>query len=146
MAQTWADVRMFEQLLNLHPELASIAELGTGQGALSRYLYMQACTRGMEFLTFDVVPPDQEVPGWQRRDVLREVDDVVGQFVRPVLVICDNGNKPAEMSLYAPKLCGHDLLAVHDWGTEVQPEDVPFGLVPIHEDLTFSMMRVFRRR
>lgn len=145
MSQTWEDVRLYERLLNAHPELHAIIELGTGQGGLSFYLNFQAAVRGMTFKTFDVVRPDAEVPNWQRLDVLREVDEVVRHFSHPMLLVCDNGNKPLEVGLYAPKLQKGDLLTVHDWDTEIYVTDIPTTLWMVHEDWCQSMTRVFER-
>lgn len=145
MSQTWDDVRLYEMLLNAHPELRAIVELGTAQGGLSWYLSYQAGARGMTFKTFDVVRPDSEVPNWQRLNVLREVDEIVRWFEHPMLLVCDNGNKPLEVSLYAPKLRQGDLLAVHDWNTEIYEDDIPTTLRMVHEDWCQSMTRVFER-
>lgn len=145
MSQTWEDVEMYERLLNAHPELTNIVELGTAEGGLSIYLNYQCFVRGMTFKTFDVVRPAGPIPNWQRMDVLREVDEIVRWFEHPLLLVCDNGNKPLEVSLYAPRLRRGDLLAVHDWDVEICADDIPTTLRMVHENWCQSMTRVFER-
>lgn len=146
MSQTWDDLRLYEKVLNAHPDLKSIIELGTEQGGLSHYLHSQTVNRDMMFHTFDIVKPELPVPGWQKVDVLREAEKVVSFFHRPVLLVCDDGNKPWEMVTYAPYLFPGDLMAVHDWDTEVFLAQVPRSLVMIHSDWCESMTRIFQVR
>lgn len=143
MAQTWSDLQLYERLLNIHP-LKCIIELGTGQGGFSYFLHAQCLARGLTFHTFDLVDPNESVPGFSRLDIFQEVSEVVSHF-QPggTLLICDNGDKPRELKVYAPLLQPEDLLAVHDWGSEVVQEDVPDILLPIHEDWTPSSITRF---
>jgi cephalosporin hydroxylase len=154
MSQTFADVLLWERLLNAHPS-RSLVEIGTGEGGFSRYLAMQAGYRGMEFTTFDVVQPmngevDALVPGFILGDVF-ENPELVRDAVRlqPSILFCDGGNKAREMQTFAPLLTPGDLLVVHDWGSEVGHDDVPTTyLERAHEDWCFelrSMSRAFTR-
>jgi cephalosporin hydroxylase len=144
MAQTWKDLQLYEKVLNAHPELNSVVELGTGQGGLSHFLHAQAQARNVSFHTFDSIPPDADIPGWEKVDVFQDVDLVVSHFTRPVLLVCDDGNKVLELETYAPHLYTGDLAAVHDWGTEVNETNVPHCMSMIHEGWCESMTRFFR--
>ena len=147
LAQTWEDLQLYERILNAHPDLRCIVELGTYYGGLSWYLHGQAQHRRMSFFTYDLTYPEFDVPGFRQLDVLINAGLVMRPIVesdlRPFLVICDNGNKIQEMATYAPLMQPGDLLAVHDWGTEVNEEDVPEVLQPIHTEWCTSMTRVF---
>jgi hypothetical protein len=147
--QIWADYYLWELVLNAHPELKGIAEIGTWQGGFSRYLAFQAQMRRMHFRTWDVVAPEVAAPHFLRLDVFADPDPVRGfmEWAAPVVLLCDGGNKPREMALFAPHLSTDSLLIVHDWLTEVQPEEVPPMLHPVYEDVCDalgSMSRVFK--
>ena len=43
----------------------------------------------------------------------------------PRLLFCDNGNKRRELSEIASLLAPGDFVAVHDWGSEAGPGDIP---------------------
>ena len=53
--------------------------------------------------------------------VAREIQQARG----PALLLCDNGNKPAEVKKYCELLRPGDLLTVHDFGTEFLESDIP---------------------
>jgi cephalosporin hydroxylase len=134
-SQSWADFYLWEKLLNEHPELKSIVELGTGEGGFSRYLSIQAEARGIEFATFDCVHMDvQNAPGFQMLDIFAQPNRVVERLSSPALLFCDDGQKTREVDLFAPLLVPGDLLVVHDWNVEIVLGDIPEMLSPIHED------------
>lgn len=148
MSQTFADVLLWERLLNAHPDTASLVELGTGEGGFSRYLATQCVYRGIRFATFDIVQPEAEIPGFAQRDVFEDPAWIV-EVARPMILFCDGGDKAREMATFAPLLEQGDVLVVHDWGTEVDHADVPtVYLERAHEDWCFelrSMSRAFTR-
>jgi hypothetical protein len=134
-SQSWADFLLWERLLNAHPELRSLVELGTGEGGFSRYLYLQAEARGLNFSTFDHVRMDgQRVPGFHKLDIFAHPDEVLARLISPTVLFCDNGDKSQEVNLFAPSLQPGDLVVVHDWNTEIAASDVPETLKPIHEE------------
>ena len=134
-SQTWADFQVWEKLLNAHPELRSIVELGTGEAGFSRYLHLQAKARGLEFATFDRVRMDNHrQSGFQEVDVFAEPERVAACLISPTVLFCDNGDKPREVALYAPLLQPGDLLVVHDFGTEFWPRHIPDTLKRIHRE------------
>ena len=67
----------------------------------------------VEFKVEDVVDQKNE----ELASILRDAN-------RPKLLYCDNGNKKVEVELYSKYLYKGDVLGVHDWGTEIFPEDV----------------------
>ena len=144
-SQSWADFWLWERLLNAHPELRSLVELGTGEGGFSRYLYLQAQARGIEFSTFDHVHMDgQEVPGFYKLDIFADPETVYNHFRTSTVLFCDNGDKPREVKVFAPLLQPRDLLVVHDWNREIFPEHIPDVLKPIHEEW-WGTTAVFQR-
>jgi hypothetical protein len=61
-------------------------------------------------------------------DPMREL---IATLPKPLVLFCDNGDKPREWSLYVPLLSPVDFAAVHDWGTEFHehnlfPSPAPF--------------------
>lgn len=128
VAQYWEDVELWEKVLNdWHGRLNWILELGTWQGGFSFYLFAQASARGMEFTTLDNSKPDKFVAGFVTWDVMNDLPEFVAEtYMRsPGVVFCDNGDKPREIELYKDRVHSESLFAVHDWGTEFQPKDIP---------------------
>lgn len=150
--QVWADFILWEQLLNSH-KFKAIIELGTCQGGFAWWLWAQTKARGgMNFYTFDAVPPPGRVPEFERVDVFAQAD-YLGKLMRhnePCVVLCDNGNKPRELKTFAQELRDPDsLLVAHDWGTEFLPEDIPDNVEMVYGDFCerlHSISRVFRLR
>jgi cephalosporin hydroxylase len=159
-----ADFVLWRVLLGRHlPE--RIVELGTAWGGFSLFLSHQATARSMEFVTFDKVDHRTASPDWTFGNKAANAADLGDQFVcadvladpapvaielanRKVALLCDNGDKPAEVNLYGPMLTPESICVVHDWGTEIGPDDIPDCLTEIHGDLCdelHSASRVFIR-
>lgn len=140
MAQYWVDLVLWESVLNINPELKQIIEIGTWKGGFSAWLLAQARTRDMRFTTYDVVR-DEALPNavsleFTRKDVFADPGWVAAEieYHGPTVLFCDGGNKPRELKTFSPYLKDpRSLVAVHDWGTETQPEDVPDGLEMLYE-------------
>ena len=151
MAQIRADLVLWESVLNSNPQLKAIFEIGTWQGGFSWWLWGQANPRDMWFNTFDSIEPDkEEPPGFMRIDVFADAEYLGKRFraFEPCLVFCDGGNKPRELRTFAAELRDPaSLLLVHDWGTEMLPENVPDTVEMVYgefcEELG-SVTRVFR--
>lgn len=148
-AQCVQDYYLWEYLLNDNPQLRGIVELGTWEGGFSLYLAAQARCRGISFRTYDIVAPGHEIAGFVQLDIFGEAESI-GQYIRgclPVIVLCDGGNKARELRTFSEYLDAESRLVVHDWGTEMDPKDVPGNLEMLYGD-TFeryrSMSRVFR--
>lgn len=149
VSQFWCEFVLWEALLN-SSHYNAVFELGTWEGGFSWWLWAQAQARGMKFVTYDSVRPDRDVPCFERRDVFLDRQEL-GALMRkhePCIVFCDNGNKPRELEMYSKELrSSSSILVVHDWGTEMLPENVPDNVEMIHrefcEDLG-SVSRVFK--
>lgn len=134
-SQSWADLQLWEMLLNEHPELRSIVELGTGEAGFSRYLHLQAEARGLCFHTFDRIRMDRHrQSGFHKLDIFANPAKVAARLRHPGVLFCDNGDKIREVQVFGPFLEPGDLLAVHDWGTEIFAKHVKEPFVPIHEE------------
>jgi len=138
--QYWADLAIWEAFLNEHtPELKGLIELGTYRGGMSIFLLLQAVQRRMPFYTFDKRRlPDLDTPVAQfvgltghfyegdifeeRKPKLLELIGMDG--LHPLLLYCDDGNKPREFETFVPYLRTGDYVAVHDWGLEFHPQHV----------------------
>lgn len=147
-AQVIQDYLLWEVLLNERRDIKSIVELGTWKGGFSLYLACQARERGIGFRTYDVAAPDREIPGFVQLDIWAQADAIGEHLERhsPVILLCDNGNKPREVKTFARYVTG-GLIVVHDWGTEFMPSDVPDGLEMVYGDFCEEwecMSRVFQ--
>lgn len=136
-AQAWSDFYNWERFLNAHP-VGAIVELGTWAGGFSLFLLLQCIQRGAKFATFDTAPcpawptPVSKLLGLEGVSYTEDIFAGGGHHVRrllaqlpgPVLLFCDNGNKPREFQHFVPMLQPGDFAAVHDWGTEFNQPDV----------------------
>jgi hypothetical protein len=149
-AQQWCDFYLWEVILNTHQHLRGIVELGSWEGGMSRYLFSQAKTREMDFVTFDSIQPAEAPRNFIRLDIYRfpeKVSHEANHMGGPVALFCDGGNKPRELRTFPPLMPEGSIFVVHDWGTETQPEDVPDFLEEIHGefcDELRSISRVFK--
>lgn len=132
MQQSWEDLALWEWFLN-RVIVKSIIELGSGSGAFSCYLLTQCISRGITFVTIDHRPPEMLDGVFYRRvgldktfteiDILslegsNKVKKIIKQVPKPLLLYCDNGDKPQEVALFSPELKQGDYLGVHDFGIE----------------------------
>lgn len=151
-AQYWVDLITWEGVLNSNPQVRRIVELGTFKGGFSYYLDMQSRARGFdEFQTYDVIVPERDIPGFVHSDIYRYAEELGNLFhsYGPIALFCDGGNKPRELHTFPPYLAQGSIVAVHDWGTETLPKDVPEFMEPIYEDYLDrlgSVTRWFRYR
>lgn len=138
--QLWADFYLWEKLLNISPEMKAVVELGTDRGGFSLYLQTQCDLRGMDFHTFDVLEPVaiDRLRNFHNLHIFlrhQEVVKLLNSFGGPIILFCDNGNKPRELKTFSDKLPSGSVIAVHDWRTETMPADVPDCLEEILGDL-----------
>lgn len=148
-AQILADYWLWEALLNGEPQLTGIVELGTAKGGFALYLAAQADARDLFFRTYDVVAPTRRIPGFVRCDIFAQASDIGIHLQRrnPLVLFCDGGNKPREIKTFSRFLTPESLIVVHDWGTEMQKEDVPENVTEVYGHLCDeigSMSRCFK--
>jgi hypothetical protein len=150
-AQYFSDFLLWEIVLNSNPQLLGIVELGTFRGGMSRFLYAQAEARGLAFLTFDVIEPDEPAPNFEKIDIYRFSGELAQRFKKmgAIALFCDGGNKARELRTFPPELEPGSIALVHDWGTEMLPEYVPDFLEELYGDYCDeigSVTRVFRMK
>lgn len=137
--QVWAEWK---------PEVVQFIELGTGNGVFSKYLLNLLKPR--TFHTFDHTDcPDAELSQhYLLLDIIaggmgsKLIADLISRPGK-TLLFCDNGDKPLEVKLYSPFLKPGDILVVHDWMTEIKPEHIPIGFIPI--PLAWDMTQSYER-
>jgi len=163
--QYWSDFMVWDKFLSAHPEIGSMVELGTGRGGLSLYLYLEAIQREFPFLTFDTAPaeacqtPVAKLVGMSSvcitgdifGDCHKRIITLLTSPTQPVMLFCDDGDKPKEFRTFVPYLKPGSLIAVHDWSTEFGSDDT----LPVKDmvEETFvaeseaigSMTRFYRR-
>ncbi len=138
-----------DDILMDNPQIERFVEIGTGGGALSVVLALHAVQRGHHLLTFDTQirgdkPKVDAV--FTELNVQFVMEDAFANVKRiqshmedkPTFFFCDGGNKRDEVKVYAPLLPSGSIIAAHDYGDEVLPEDVAEyteGWEPILEDL-----------
>ena len=126
-----------------------VVELGTDEGGFSGWLADLVKPWGGYVHTFDLeqkfkptLLSDFQNLFFSQADVLSMVNPRISLILPrntlpfgPRLLYCDNGNKQREIELYAPLLEVGDLLATHDYNTEVmaswaEPYVKALGFVP----------------
>jgi hypothetical protein len=136
MQQTWEDLVLWEWFLN-RVQVKSILELGTGSAAFSCFLLTQCISRDLQFATIDKFKPDEYAlhkrlgfPSvFVQIDLLSphaktKVERVIDGLPRPIVLYCDNGDKPYEVALFSDLLQRGDYLGVHDFGIEFHDQDL----------------------
>lgn len=158
--QGWGDLELWEHFLSRYP-VRSLVELGTGQGGMAIFFAVQALARGAAYTTFDRerlygAPVERVLEQLGAHQVLIElferadfVRGVLAVQPKPLLLFCDDGDKPREVGTFAPALAQGDYLAVHDWNAEIHPADIPPELEALlgpECDELGSITRFFRVR
>lgn len=134
VSQTWADMMLWEHFLN-EEQPRHVIELGTGRGGLSLFLALQCLSRGATFTTIDtynwtpLAGPLYALANirYIQGDAYETGRAVLAQRIAEggkILLFCDNGNKPLEFQTFAPLLRAGDVIATHDWATEILPDDI----------------------
>jgi len=134
-------------ITQLQPEL--MIELGTAYGGFTAVM-LDGCSSAY-FYTYDKfagekiinrshhVVTQEMVLTWRKKlkkkgvqfiqkDILIEPCSALESLCadgRRKLLYCDNGNKPFEVAFYGPHLVPGDVLGVHDWKTEIWPDQAP---------------------
>lgn len=113
-----------------------IVEIGTGQGALSMYLGLVGARLGIPVYTIDknTIKVDETRVVLEKLGVniitlnalcepgISEVSNLISGT--PVYLICDNGDKKKEFNTFCGSLVSGSVVSVHDWGKEIQYNDV----------------------
>ena len=144
--QSHADLSAWRSFLAGH-RVAGIVELGTASGAFSLWL----ADRVPLVVTVDAERPPDPPKRFTQRDVFADPLDLAApefRGIRPLLLFCDDGDKPREVALYGPSLRVGDYLAVHDFDAEIFASDIPSDFKPVLADVCErlgSVTRFFQR-
>ena len=128
LSHSWREVGCILWIVQTF-HLRAVAEIGVDQGGLAGILQAHRSLDylGIELTMHTVHPSVAHIvieADALAEPTLRTVLHWIEQR-RPVLVYCDDGDKPKEVQLYAPILRPGDVLGVHDLGSEIQESDLP---------------------
>lgn len=152
MAQTDRAVWLWETILT-RMEFDRLIEIGTYKGNFSFFLFLYCIQRKKEFITYDI-------RNWQELDHKAHLknrlnfnesfkkksifDDL--EFLKLKIqesgvsvVFCDGGNKVKEFNVLSSFLKKGDVIAVHDYKTEVDPAKLILkNFHPLFQNLCFQ--------
>lgn len=126
--------KVIDDIVTSNPQIARFVEIGTGAGALSVILALHAVQRGGRLLTYDNRPElhesvlpvfsalsvrDSPLDHWECLDAITNL--IGGQ---PAFFFCDGGNKADEFNFYADHVPSGSVIAAHDYGVEVFPDQL----------------------
>jgi len=153
MAQTPRAVALWEKVLS-ETEFSRIIEIGSYKWGMSLLFYLFCIQRKAEFFTYDIgkfTPPRvvREIgltKHFKMVDVFT-IEKEIGALIKKEgrsIVYCDGGNKARELQVFSQYLKQGDIIAVHDWGTEV--DSYPLFLIEIYskECNDEGMTRIFQ--
>lgn len=138
ISQWHADLWLWEKFFARN-KIRSFIELGTGSGGMSLFFLMQSYQYRFKFNTFDIEIPqalDTQIgkmmnlkSHFKQGDIMVQLYDVIENLLEksdhPIMLYCDNGNKPLEVKTFSMFLESGDYIAVHDWGKEFNVKDIP---------------------
>ena len=142
--QHWSDVVLWELFFNEHPDIKAVLELGSGGHGLSIIFALHSVTRDFKLFTFDrkrYKSLDWPLPKLLNLEETFQCVNLFGAGGKeavlalvarpeshPLLLFCDNGDKPKEFAQFVPYLGPGDYVGVHDWGLEFWPKDAQVGV------------------
>ncbi len=140
-AQNWEQIIAYIELIEQY-DITLFIEIGIHLGGLaalmiartrhiSNFIYL-----GLEIDLGKIQPSVLEQAEASPRAKIVQCDalsqwarDMVGDAIKNThraLVLCDGGDKPAEIKTYAPLLKANDLITAHDYGIEIHDTDLAF--------------------
>lgn len=136
--QWQSDYWLWEKFFLDNP-IKKFIELGYGYGATSLFFILQGYQHGFDYIGFDskkayvlenpiaeyISLHDKFIGGDIFEDKKAIIIDYIEKSNEPLLLYCDNGDKPKEVSTFSPYLLPGDYVVVHDWGTEIKQKDIP---------------------
>jgi len=135
--QTHSALFILEQILVSNPDITRIVELGTACGGLALFFGLHMFgRRDGRVLTLDIAPSMSDE--WYRLANLLNIEfrkrniwdestvNEVSEFIKSgrALIFIDGGNKPKELTLYAPHAKKNDLIMTHDYAAEIHPNQL----------------------
>ena len=159
---TWLDLGAIAHILHA-AHIRLVIEIGVEHGGLAAYLaaychYTGCVYRGID-ITLNALDPTvraemahtqiEERDAWSAATVAR-VAAWLAEHDGPALIICDGGDKPKELKLYAPLLRPGDVLIGHDYHNEYGDDallDMPRAVAQVRHDwLDDTLLCVFVRQ
>jgi len=146
---TWLDLGAIAHILQV-AQIRTVLEIGVEHGGLAVWLeaygYYTGCTYHGIDITLNALHTKvrddmagsmiEQYDAWESATVAK-----MGAFLAekdaPALIICDGGNKPKELHLYAPLLRSGDVLIGHDYHNEYGDEalsTMPDSVVQVRAD------------
>ena len=126
---TWLDLGAIAHILQVG-RIQTVLEVGVEHGGLAAWLrsyglYTGAVYRGLDITlnALHTVVRDRDISAIDQRDAwspatVSEIATWLDAQPAPALIICDGGDKPRELHLYAPLLRMGDVLIGHDYHNE----------------------------
>ena len=154
--------KVIDEILNENRQIKGIIEIGTGAGALSIFLGLECYERELKpLMTYDIkgfVTEKEDIFNYKEprlfkllnikfivRDCFHEesIQEIKEYANRPVLFMCDGGNKLKEFKYFAELIKPGSIIASHDWQsiarsklTEENTRDTAkrFSLKPLNKE------------
>jgi hypothetical protein len=138
--QTWADLGIWEEFFNTYP-IRTFIEFGSGYGGSTLFFALQCHQRGIQFHTYDNqrnFNVDAGLHGllgtkntFHNINIFGEaagesqsIGAIIDTCTKPLAIFFDDGDKPREWKVYAPRTSPGDFCIVHDWGKEFKESDI----------------------
>lgn len=132
---TWYDLGAITHVIQAYG-IKSVIEIGIEHGGLAAFLLSYGRATGLAYYGIDItLSPLHPIVRADGKGAIEERDAwsaetiaSVGRWLAahpaPALIICDGGNKPRELTLYAPLLRAGDVLLGHDYHNEYVDEAI----------------------
>lgn len=135
--QTPRALQFWEELLS-SMDFKRVVEFGTTKGNFSIFFLLTCIQRKAEFFTYDIIdwksldkrPHLKNLLNFDHHffqlDIFKH-EEGIGKIIQSegrTILFCDNGDKPREFRTFAKYLKVGDVIAVHDWGTEIGTDDI----------------------
>jgi hypothetical protein len=120
---------LIDDIMQNHPNISSIVEIGTADGALTTYLGLWGIEKDIQVMTVDKATVEQgryrserifkalgiheyigdEYETQTANDILKFIGD------KPTFLVCDGSQKHWEFKRFTPHLPKNSVIGVHDW-------------------------------
>jgi cephalosporin hydroxylase len=139
---TWYDVGAILHVVQ-SARIRTVLEVGVEHGGLASLLRSYGGYTGIGYRGIDItlaplhpVVRERDLAAIELRDAwdaatIADMGHWLDQQPAPALIICDGGDKPRELHLYAPLLRAGDVMLGHDYHNEY--EDAAIATVPAQQ-------------
>jgi cephalosporin hydroxylase len=142
---TWYDIGAILHVIQV-ANARLVVEIGVEHGGLAALLLAYGAATGVAYRGLDItlaaLHPVMHVPALVQRDAwamatIIEVQQWMAETPGPTLILCDGGDKPKELRLYAPLIRPGDVLMGHDYRNEYGDaaiQDMPPNVRRVRDD------------